>query len=66
MCSRNNVEIAACASDVVLRDSLVMVNRVQFEKNVEVSFASEMNNLRQVNAEHGSFIEVILGKDAEL
>lgn len=43
-----------------------MVNWVQFEQDVEVSFASQMHDLRQVHAQHGGLVEVVLGQDAEL
>lgn len=43
----------------------MVVNWVQFEQDVEMSLASEVNDLRQVHAEHGGFVEVVLGQDAE-
>lgn len=45
---------------------LVVVNGIQFEQDVEMSLAGEVNDLRQVHAEHGGFVEVVLGQDAEL
>lgn len=45
---------------------LVMVNGIQFEQDVEMSLTGEVNDLRQVHAEHGRFVEVVLGQDAEL
>lgn len=45
---------------------LVVVNGIQFEQDVEMSLAGEVNDLRQVHAEHGRFVEVVLGQDAEL
>lgn len=42
------------------------MNGIQFEQNVEVSFTSEMDNLRQVDAEHGRFIEVVFRENAKL
>jgi hypothetical protein len=45
---------------------LVVMDWVQFEQDVEMGFASEVHDLRQVNAEHGSFVEIILGENAEL
>lgn len=58
-------EVASHAN-VSTRDSLMMVNWVKLEQDVEMSFTSKMDNLRQVDAEHCSFIEVVLGKDAKL
>lgn len=46
--------------------SLVVVNWIQFKQDVEVSLAREVNDLRQVHAEHGGFVEIILGENAEL
>jgi hypothetical protein len=42
-----------------------VVNWIQFEQDVEMGLACEVNDLRQVDAEHGSFVEIILGQNAE-
>lgn len=42
------------------------MNGIQFEQNVEVSFTREMDDLRQVNAEHGGFVEIVFWENAKL
>lgn len=44
----------------------MVVNWIEFEQNVEMSFTRKMNDLRQVNAKHGGFVEIVLGENAEL
>lgn len=62
--AKDEVEIASCV--IVSSDALVVVNGIQFEQDVEMCFASEMNDLRQVYAEHGGFVEIVFRENTEL